>query len=201
MRHSAALIVLCLSMLLAACGWHLRAPITYNNLSTLAISGGSSALLYPLRRSLTHSGVVITSTAPVKLHIISEQWSDRTVAVDSSGRQAAIELTYVLRWQLIKNDTPVSEIRTIHLASNVNQNPINATAASDELDFNKKVMRRDAIQQLERQLLNISKNIDLSKQQSELDPEPQSGSQSQSQSQPESQPESQPKAGQHAAHD
>lgn len=185
MRRAAALLVFCLSMLLAACGWHLRAPINYNNLSALTLKGGSSALRYPLRRSLTHSGIIITSTAPTTLNIISEHWSDRTVAVDRNGRQAAIELTYNLSWQLYKNGKPVSDIRTIHLVSNVNQNPINATAASDELDFNKKEMRRNAIQQLERQLLNISNKVDLSKPQPEPQPEP----------------ELQPRADQHAAQD
>lgn len=151
-----------LTLLLAACGWHLRGPVVLHNLPALAISGGSNALRYPLMNSLTDSGVVVSSTADITLHLLRESWDKRTVAVDTQGRVAALELTYHLLWRLEKDGKPITATRTISLISNVNQDPVNATAASDELELSQQSMRQDAIWQLQRQLQSTSEHQDLS---------------------------------------
>jgi len=155
-------LLIVLTLLLAACGWHLRGPVVFNNLPALAIKGGSNALRYPLMNNLADSGVVVSDSADITLRLLSESWDKRTVAVDTQGRVAAIELTYHLLWQLEKDGKPITAPRTISLINNVNQDPVNATAASDELELSQQSMRQDAIWQLQRQLQSISQHQDLS---------------------------------------
>jgi LPS-assembly lipoprotein len=150
-----------IALLLTGCGWHLRGPVTFDNLPALAITGGNNALKYPLMNSLEDSGITVSDTAPVTLHLIREDWSTRTVAVDAQGRVAAQELTYELTWQLEKDGKPLMLPRTVYLVSNVNQDPTNATAASDEMELSKKSIRQDAIWRLQRQLQSISEHQNL----------------------------------------
>lgn len=156
------ILMLLAAVLLSACGWHLRGPVIFHNLPALAISGGSNALRYPLMISLAESGVVVSNSANITLHLLGESWDQRTVAVDTQGRVAAVELSYLLTWQLQRDGKPLAPARTISLISNVNQDPINATAASDELELSQQTMRQDAIWQLQRQLQSISEHQDLS---------------------------------------
>lgn len=156
------LLLILLPLCLAACGWHLRGPVVLHNLPAVVLSGGSNALRYPLMRSLAESGVVVSDSAAITLRLLGESWNQRTVAVDTQGRVAAVELSYLLRWQLLRDGKPLTPVRTISLISNVNQDPINATAASDELELSQNSMRQDAIWQLQRQLQSLSEHQDLS---------------------------------------
>lgn len=157
-RQQISRLGLCLvtALLLSACGWHLRGVVDFGQLKAVSLEGGSSSLQYILRQRLQDNGVAVYRTANTQLHLLRESWSQRTVAVDSRGREAAIQLNYSLDWQLQRKDAPASPVRHIRLSSNVNQDPTNATAASEELDFSKAAMRREAIQQLMRQLHSLT---------------------------------------------
>lgn len=160
--RKSCLLLLSLSLLLTACGWHLRAPVNFKNLPALSLAGVNYALRYPLTNSLEASGVIVSETAAMALHVLGERWDKRTVAVSSQGRVAALELSYHLTWRLERDSKPLTRSRSIRLTSNVNQDPTNATAASDELANMQDTMRRNAIRQLQRQLLSISQHQDLS---------------------------------------
>ncbi len=162
-RRSIVVGVFCL--MLAACGWHLRGlhnPISYRNLPAVAIDGGNRQLRQLLIDGLENSQVTVSKIAKTHLHILSERWNEHTVAVDSQGRQAAIELTYHLTWRLEQQGKAITPTRDIRLISNVNQNPLNAVAASDELSLSKRNMIRNASWQLQRQLQRVTQNQDLS---------------------------------------
>lgn len=162
MKQSARIIAtLLLATLLTSCGWQLRGSVNFDNLSELALAGISNDMRYPLTNALTDSGIEVDEYADITLRILSTNWRKRTVAVDSQGRIAAVELTYTVKWQLEREGKSLIFPRTILLTSNVNQDPINATAASDELDLMKDAMRQDAIWQLMRQLQSVSTSENL----------------------------------------
>lgn len=155
-------LTLLLALVLASCGWQLRGPVNFDNLSELTLAGASNDMHFPLTNALRDSGILVTDDADITLRIIQTRWDKRTVAVDSLGRIAAVELGYTLKWQLERDKKPLIFPRTLLLTSNVNQDPVNATAASDELELMKDAMRQDAIWQLMRQLQSVSINEDLS---------------------------------------
>lgn len=150
------------TLLLSGCGWHLRGPVALDHLPALTLSGGSNALRYALMNSLMDSGILVSDVSALTLHILTEEWSQRTAVVNSAGRIVAIELTYRLSWQLERDGKAIVPVQTFQRVSNVNQDPVNATAASDELELGKQAMREDAIWQLRRQLQSISERQDLS---------------------------------------
>lgn len=160
MRRLRPLLLLAL-LALAGCGWHLRGPVALDNLPAITLTGGSNALRYQLMNQLMDSGILVSDVAPLTLRLVNEEWSQRTAVVNSAGRVVALELSYQLVWQLERDGKTLAPVQRIHLISNVNQDPVNATAASDELDLGKQAMRQDAIWQLQRQLQSISEHQDL----------------------------------------
>lgn len=158
-HHYRLFAVLALSLILAACGWHLRGPVNIENLPTIALQGVSNDMRYPLTQALEDSGVTVTDSSDVTLHLVSEDWHNRTVALDSLGRVAGLELNYTLTWQLERDQQLLGRPHVIQLMSNVNQDPINATAASDELSLAKDTLRSDAMRQMLRQLQALSQHL------------------------------------------
>lgn len=154
------LAMLCV-LLLAGCGWQLRGAPDLARLPPFAITGASTALRYPLIRQLESNGITVDNSAALALRVVAETWDQRTVAVDPQGRVAALELTYRLTWQMERDSRPVTPVRIINLVSNTNQDPLNATAASDEMTLSQSAMRQDAIWQLERQLESLSQHYNL----------------------------------------
>lgn len=140
--------------LLAGCGFQLRGAPQYQQLESLTLLGGSFDLHDGLINALEASDVLVHDASPHTLQIGSERIDRRTVAVDSQGRAAEIELRYTFTWQLLDSRTQsaITPRRRITLVRSFNYDPENATASSDEELYTRADMHRDATWQLLRQL-------------------------------------------------
>lgn len=160
MRALGALLVLAL---LAGCGFQLRGAPQYQQLESLTLQGGSFDLHDGLIDALEASDVLVHDTSPHILQLEGERIDRRTVAVDSQGRAAEIELRYSFTWQLLdsRTGTAITPRRRIALVRSFNYDPENATASSDEELYTRADMYRDATWQLLRQLDAATRALDL----------------------------------------
>lgn len=118
-----ALTIAALCATLTACGFHLRGAVqpvdeALNPIAVQAVSPGS-ALLPPLRRSLTDSGADIAASAGVAtsfLRITEDAWGERVTAVSGQGRPRELELTYRVTFELHGPSGMLIESRTVTLA-------------------------------------------------------------------------------------
>lgn len=152
---------LLLTLLLAGCGFQLRGAPQYQNLESLTLQGGSFDLRDGLIDALEASDVLVHDASPQILQIDTERTDRRTVAVDSQGRAAEIELRYTFHWQLLdsKNRVAITPRRRIALVRSFNYDPENATASSDEELYTLADMYQDATWQLLRQLDAATRNL------------------------------------------
>ena len=155
-RLAAAGLALLTAVWLTACGWQLRGVVDLD-MESLALQGASEDLRSPLRRSLRDSGVEVTDGAEWSLHILEEDFNERTVRVDERGRSAGLELRYEARWELRDSegearlpDQSVSVLRFLDV------DPGRALATDDEKAAMKDDMYSDAALQIMMQLRHIA---------------------------------------------
>lgn len=145
------LVALVAIVLLAGCGWQLRGAVV-PAVESLAINGGSLALVNRLADSLEQAGVTVYPDAPRQLGISRERWQTRVIAVDTLGRALEQELRYTLRWQVSDRDRQLSPSRELVVTRSYSIRSDNAGGASDEARQTRELMIEDAARRLLRQL-------------------------------------------------
>ncbi|MBS1170634.1 MAG: hypothetical protein H6R01_1552 [Burkholderiaceae bacterium] len=103
---SVAGLLLAMTMMLSACGFHLRGTSPHDNLpfSTIHFAFPESApLAVELKRNLRGGGTTIVpnrSAAQVSLELLAEKRTKSILSLNALGRARQYELVYSLRFQL-----------------------------------------------------------------------------------------------------
>lgn len=167
MKYFVTPLVIALTLLTSACGWHLRgALILPPDLSSMYISARDthSGVASDLKRTLEANNIEIarsSSQAQMTMHIIDERNNRRTAAVSSGGLASEYELTMDVRYKITDSDnnTLVPE-RTATVIRSYSFDPNSVTSAAQEERILREEMRNDIIQQMARSLRFISPQAD-----------------------------------------
>ena len=145
------LLVMGLAVLLSACGFQLRGTGTNQLTITeldLSARNAYGDTVRELRQTLENSGVKISTSAPLKLILTSEEESQRAASYTGTSYSAEYELTNVLKYEIKgQNNLPLLnnkiEVHKIYL-----QDSRNLTGSGQEAAVIRKEMRRDLVQQM-----------------------------------------------------
>jgi LPS-assembly lipoprotein len=155
--------ILHFALLLSSCGFHLRgsaATALPEPLARLRVSVADSrlvndALLVAMKNALeAEAGVVVTDAADAPLlTLFGERTDTQVLSVSTSGRASGYLLKYEVSYRLA--DSKGAELlapQSVRLLRDYTFDPINVLAKEQEEAELKRVMQRDAIQQILRRL-------------------------------------------------
>jgi LPS-assembly lipoprotein len=160
------LAVFVLAQFLGGCGFHLRGASSVAlppELATLRVTmgGGYPPLLLEVRSALQTQGRVrltedVSASVPV-LQLLSETSATELLAIDSSGRPIAYLLNYRVDYSLDGADgKPLLPKQSVKLQREYSFDRLNVIASEKQSDFLQTEMRRDAVQQILRQLASLN---------------------------------------------
>lgn len=152
-------IVLTLSLMVSACGFHLRGnyllPEELHEISLTSFDQYSD-LTRNVQKQLRMNGIrqVAPTTVTPSLDLISESLGERTLSLYQNSRAAEKELTYSVRYSVL---IPEHDIKTYTTTVNRNylDNPLTALAKSVERDMIEDEMRTQAAEQILRQMARL----------------------------------------------
>ena len=152
-------IVLTLSLMVSACGFHLRGnyllPEELHEVSLTSFDQYSD-LTRNVQKQLRMNGIrqVAPTTLTPSLNLISESLGERTLSLYQNSRAAEKELTYTVRYSVL---IPEHDIKTYTTTVNRNylDNPLTALAKSVERDMIEDEMRTQAAEQILRQMARL----------------------------------------------
>ena len=152
-------IVLTLSLMVSACGFHLRGnyllPEELHDISLTSFDQYSD-LTRNVQKQLRMNGIrqVAPTTVTPSLDLISESLGERTLSLYQNSRAAEKELTYTVRYSVL---IPEHDIKTYTTTVNRNylDNPLTALAKSVERDMIEDEMRTQAAEQILRQMARL----------------------------------------------
>ncbi|GLR75491.1 hypothetical protein BTO22_03150 [Aliivibrio sifiae] len=152
-------IVLTLSLMISACGFHLRGnyllPEELHEISLTSFDQYSD-LTRNVQKQLRMNGIsqVAPTTVTPSLNLISESISERTLSLYQNSRAAELELTYTVSYSVL---IPEHDIKAYTTTVNRNylDNPLTALAKSVERDMIEDEMRTQAAEQILRQMARL----------------------------------------------
>ena len=152
-------IVLTLSLMVSACGFHLRGnyllPEELHEVSLTSFDQYSD-LTRNVQKQLRMNEIrqVAPTTVTPSLNLISESLGERTLSLYQNSRAAEKELTYSVRYSVL---IPEHDIKTYTTTVNRNylDNPLTALAKSVERDMIEDEMRTQAAEQILRQMARL----------------------------------------------
>lgn len=152
-------IVLTLSLMISACGFHLRGnyllPEELHEISLTSFDQYSD-LTRNVQKQLRMNGIsqVAPTTVTPSLNLISESIGERTLSLYQNSRAAEKELTYTVRYSVL---IPEHDIKTYTTTVNRNylDNPLTALAKSVERDMIEDEMHTQAAEQILRQMARL----------------------------------------------
>jgi LPS-assembly lipoprotein len=163
-------LVLSATLLLAACGFHLRKGVSLPaDLGPLRVVSTTrySPLAESLAQALARSGAVpatdaatppaggasAASASVATLHIRKERWGSLPVAIDARGRAQELTLRYAVEFDLLRADGSVLVPRqTVELARNYVTVPTQSIGTDSEQEILAKEMRRDMVASIMRRI-------------------------------------------------
>ncbi|EAS41409.1 hypothetical protein C9J48_25745 [Photobacterium profundum] len=154
------LFVAVLALATASCGFHLRGnymlPDDIAKLSLTSFDQYSKLTRLVEAQFKLHGIESVPPTATVpNLHLIGESTSDRTLSLYQNSRKAEYELTYIVKYRIVVPNKS-TETYTTKVTRNFLDNPLTALAKSVERDELEDVMRKQAAQQIMRQLARLT---------------------------------------------
>ncbi|MGB1271439.1 MAG: hypothetical protein ACPG5T_05145, partial [Endozoicomonas sp.] len=156
-RPAALFLLLTLSSLLTACGYHLRGKMEVpTELAQLAVSGGNHDIVHLLSRSLESTGIRITNIAPYRLRILDARQNNGQQTQASSGYYEK-RLSMSILYQLETADgLPLYQPVELNRERNMtwNQNQANAGESEERIIF--KELRQELIATTVRRVASIS---------------------------------------------
>lgn len=152
-------IVLTLSLMVSACGFHLRGnyllPEELHEVSLTSFDQYSD-LTRNVQKQLRMNGIrqVAPTTVTPSLNLISESLGERTLSLYQNSRAAEKALTYTVTYSVL---IPEHDIKTYTTSVNRNylDNPLTALAKSVERDMIEDEMRTQAAEQILRQMARL----------------------------------------------
>ena len=161
--YSKAVVLLLLSSLLSACGFHLRddydIPEALNPMS-LTSYDDYSALTRLVNAQLRQNAIQVLAAdhATNNLHLISESFSSRTQSLYQNTRTAEIELTLNVKYRVTVANVGQYEFNTT-VTRNYLDNPLTALAKSIERETLEQEMYAQAARQIIRQMARLKADI------------------------------------------
>lgn len=152
-------IVLTLSLMVSACGFHLRGnyllPEELHDISLTSFDQYSD-LTRNVQKQLRMNGIrqVAPTTVTPSLDLISESLGERTLSLYQNSRAAEKELTYTVRYSVLIPEHDI-KIYTTTVNRNYLDNPLTALAKSVERDMIEDEMRTQAAEQILRQMARL----------------------------------------------
>ncbi|MDF2154899.1 LPS assembly lipoprotein LptE [Vibrio sp. CAU 1672] len=158
-------VILMLTGLLSACGFHLRGEYTVPaELHTLSFTSYDeySPLARYVRSQLTMNKVNLTQPSPSvpNINLIEEKLEERTLSLYQNSRAAEKELTYMVKYRVTVPGYGARDFTTT-VNRNYLDNPLTALAKSVERDVIEDEMRQQAANQMMRQLGQIRTAYDV----------------------------------------
>ncbi len=158
------LVLLVTTMLLSACGFHLRGAVPLPKVMAVTYIEGTPVLGElgrTLVRNLRDAGAVLTKDPKVAtaiLVILSEQMPRRVISVNRQGRANAYELDYRLRYTLKTPDGHrLTPPRSVSLQREYTFDPNNVLATGNEEGVLRQDMIGLAVRQMLRQLQTVGR--------------------------------------------
>lgn len=154
------LFVAVLALATASCGFHLRGnymlPDDIAKLSLTSFDQYSTLTRLVESQFKLHGIEAVPPAATVpNLHLMGESTGDRTLSLYQNSRKAEYELTYIVRYRIVVPNKS-TETYTTKVTRNFLDNPLTALAKSVERDELEDVMRKQAAQQIMRQLARLT---------------------------------------------
>lgn len=157
------LVPVVLVLALSACGFQLRnALVLPPDLGPVKVVSVDrySPLAQSLAQSLTRAGAEPATSAipdPAVLHILTEQWGDTPISVDSFGRAQEFSLRYAVVFELRRGDgTAVVPQQTIELARDYISVPTNSIGTEGERDILVRELQREMAASVLRRISAVS---------------------------------------------
>ncbi|MEH6533206.1 MAG: LPS assembly lipoprotein LptE [Photobacterium frigidiphilum] len=154
------LFVAVLALATASCGFHLRGnymlPDDIAKLSLTSFDQYSKLTRLVESQFKLHGIESVPPAATVpNLHLIGESTGERTLSLYQNSRKAEYELTYIVQYRIVVPNKS-TETYTTKVTRNFLDNPLTALAKSVERDELEDVMRKQAAQQIMRQLARLT---------------------------------------------
>lgn len=152
-------IVLTLSLMVSACGFHLRGsyllPEELHEISLTSFDQYSD-LTRNVQKQLRMNGIrqVAPTTVTPSLNLISESLGERTLSLYQNSRAAEKELTYSVNYSVLILEHDIKTYTTT-VNRNYLDNPLTALAKSVERDMIEDEMRTQAAEQILRQMARL----------------------------------------------
>eukprot|EP01029_Cantina_marsupialis_P022461 TRINITY_DN548455_c0_g1_i1.p1 TRINITY_DN548455_c0_g1~~TRINITY_DN548455_c0_g1_i1.p1 ORF type:complete len:189 (+),score=4.52 TRINITY_DN548455_c0_g1_i1:92-658(+) len=157
-------LVLFLSILLTACGFHLRGE--YNvpeDIKEISVTSFDpyGKITRLVKEQLRLSKIEIVDPQPniPNLHITGESISDRTLSLYQNTRAAEKEITYIVRYRVTVPELG-SKSFSAQITRSYLDNPLSALAKSEERSLIEDEMRNFSAQQMMRQMARLKTDIE-----------------------------------------
>lgn len=154
------MLVLLLSLALAACGFHLRdALVLPADLGPLRVVSQDpySPLAESVSEALTRAGAVAAATGSTQnvatLRIASERWASMPLSVDAAGRAQEYTLRYAVVFRLNRADgSDLVPQQVIELSRDYISVPTNSAGTEGEREILTRELRRDMVASILRRI-------------------------------------------------
>ncbi|WP_303907704.1 LPS-assembly lipoprotein LptE [Thiohalomonas denitrificans] len=150
-------LILCLSLVLSACGFQLRGAVVLPEaMEVTTIQGGGGELRNELRDALVSAGAKVVPDAipsASSLIILGEDSERRVLSVDSGGKVREYELFYQIRYSLRAPDGMVLvPEQSVRMTRDYEYDPDNVLSSEQEESAVRDEMRQLAIRQMLRRI-------------------------------------------------
>jgi len=149
-------VCLLLLMGMSACGFHLRGGGLKTTIERVYVSAApGSELVTPLKRRLRSLGVQVVGKpagAPFRLHLIQDDFSQRTVSVTGRALAAEYELALAVHYQILNAQAEVVADNHLDVSRIFRIDQGNLVGTSEEQALLRTEMREDLVQQIIRSL-------------------------------------------------
>ncbi len=158
------LLILSLStLLLSACGWHLRGSQGLDNIESLYISAEDShgLLASDIRRLAENYDIALSDTpkdAQYSLIILQERDERRTISVGNDALASEYEITLATDYRIERGGEVLIPKATASVSRSYDHNPNDVLSTTEEELLLRREMRQLLIQQIMRRLRFATKN-------------------------------------------
>lgn len=150
------LLIVCISMTISACGFHLRGMTSNINFETVSVQGKNLSLKRQLLRNITANELILVkdvSKADVVLELINESRRKRIQSLAGTGVVREFELYYQVKFRFREGNNPEwGKVQTLQLRRDYSYNDnIVLGKAEEEARLNDDMLN-DAIREIMRRL-------------------------------------------------
>lgn len=164
LARSTLVILLLATLLLSACGFHLRnALMLPPDIGPLLVTAKNpdSALVLAVRRALERSGATMaadTATDVATLNLVGERWGNTPISVDERGRAQEFTLRYAVIFNVRRADgSDLVPQQAIEMARDYISVPTRSAGTEGERELLAKELRRDMVASILRRIDAVSR--------------------------------------------